>query len=619
MPGAARVASRLLPFVLAFCVVVPRSVVAESAVLATDPSLSAPLAAREPAERVESTETNARAPGRYIHARYLGDWDTYRRGAFWCAFAGILLVVVGSRLKAVRGGADRRWLLSLLALTVVAIGVRSFVPPWAPMHANNHGIAELRGLSLERGTYSWGPVETDRYGFAHRQVVRSVVGLWGGGYRSALGFGAVVGGLSVLAMAVFVAALTGERIAGGLAALLLALHPAHVALSPTESPQPLAMLLWLVGLWAFVVAREERHPRLYLWLSALALSCALELNIPSLVIAPASLLFFAALWLRRKGPALLDSLLPGYLVAVAFAFHVTSLWPVLDDALHMRGDGASAALKRLLFSEADILVDPLLTSVLVPVLMSVGALVLASQRAWGLLASLLLVYVLPLVPAASVAACRTDWIRYQTLAQVGALALAGHAFVAVPTWSLRPLFPALLASIIVATSVPGLVDVARRSLGAQAFAVAEAAVRHSEGRLNVLLPRFERIVIPDFPDFIAPSRVRVQAWDRASEAVLASCHVWVGPSCYSFPLPERDPRAFEEGSEWEGALMRSECRPLVELIDEKTQPLAAQRVEVTHRKQEFHVIPAETVLVGLFPCRSPHRTNAGDLSVTGPG
>jgi hypothetical protein len=184
----------------------------------------------------EQSSRTGGAGSALVEARDLGRLDTIRRAVTWAA---LLLLLGWSILRALAVGWRSRtnliWWTYLAGLAAVATYLRLTLPPWAPIHANMHGIAELRGLAVPEALWR-GPVETDRYGYAYRQVVRAFIGPWDGQVRAALGFSAVAGGLSVIPLAIVAARLLRSRWAGVVAGVALAVHPAHIILSKSETP-----------------------------------------------------------------------------------------------------------------------------------------------------------------------------------------------------------------------------------------------------------------------------------------------------------------------------------------------------------------------------------------------
>jgi hypothetical protein len=78
--------------------------------------------------------------------------------------------------------------------------------------------------------------------------------------------------------------------------------------------------------------------------------------------------------------------------------------------------------------------------------------------------------------------------------------------------------------------------------------------------------------------------------------------VWLGPACYSFTDEEIASGMEKKAQQVGEAPVRAECHRLLEQIDAKAEPLAAEVVTVPHADQEFHRIPGKHVLIGLFPC-----------------
>jgi hypothetical protein len=556
--------------------------------------------------RRNNTTTEKRVgDGAPVEARALGRWDGVRRALTWAVMLALLAWTVTTTLRRRPSRDDLLWWGALTLLGIVGIVLRLKVPHWAPLHANSHGIAELRGLV--GSSVPGAPIETDRYGFAYGQVVRAFIGAWGGSWRTALGFAAVAGGLAIPAMGLFVAALFRNRWSGLFAALVLTLHPAHVTLSLSESPMPLAMTLWLVSLWAVLAAPQVEGParKRMQWLAALALASAVELSVPTLSFLVATLAALLIWRLSKATSNLREWLLPVGFVALAVSAHVYSLWPVLTDAWGGRsGNMLPGLLSLLLPSPANLALDASLTPKPLVLLAVLGWLSLLVTRRFGAALSLPWLVLLPLIPAATVIACRTDLIRYQTPAQLGLIAMAAALPLAWPKKRFGDaIIGVALSLLMLPGALSGLKGLRTPSLDASAFTIAEEGLSKLNGDASIGISiRRSGKVINDFPEFLRPvsqGRLTIDDWQEKSAKELTA--IWIGPSCYSFTQEEISGGALQRAVRLGGAPVRDSCVPLLKVIDSSAQPLAARVVEVPYASQEFHRIPGKSLLIGLFP------------------
>ncbi len=548
-----------------------------------------------------------------VQARPLGPLDSVRRAALW---AVLLFLLVRMSAAFVRGGfavrKDLLWVGALFTLLATALAVRFIVPPWGPLHANGHGIAELRGLASP--TRLWRiPAETNRYGPAYREIVLAAMSPWRGGAQSALGFSAVASAACVIPLALLTAALIGSRLAGLVAALGLAAHPIHIALAGTESAMPLAGLLFLVGLAAVAGVPQTQSPvdrRSLYWIGSLALAAAAELGVTTLAFPVAALLIGVAV-LRRSDAREWRLWLPPLLVlAACLLLHLYAVTPILHDARVTRGRDIIASLRAFRGSR-DALFDSTLTArTLVPLaVFGMGVLLL---RRPALAVTLALGSGLLLAAGATVNACRSDAIRYQADAHLLLFVAASATlllFPARPVWRAAGAFA--LAAVLVlparGTGSIGWKSIRAPLIEQAAYHLIERAAPGLPASVMIHLPRrrmSDNQVITDFPEFVLRRRGRTIDTDESvPDQAAPGCLVWLGPSCYSFTDADVDRHLPEKAVKVGDAPLRKECEDLVSHIDDSPSGvIAADMLPVPYRESEFHHVPPY-MLVGLFSCK----------------
>lgn len=508
------------------------------------------------------------------------------RALAWGALLSLLGCIAWLRRRDLRG--EWLWLVGLFA---TALALRLSLPPWAPLHANEHGIEELRllgGWADLRAAYS-------PYGMAYPELVRGLSDPFGGGARTALALGATFGALSVPLLYHLAHRLFESRPGALFAALALAAHPTHVRLSLSESPRPLAGTLWLLGitlaLFAFGSgagsARSTRMRAFALVGAGAALGLASELRVLTMLLPVA-----AVAWLlftpRRRPSGWIGAAIGGLFVLSFAALHGELLLSAVVEGSERVSLSEAAALS--LSSTKNVLSDPTLSSALLVPGVVAGAVIAAATGRARSTAGLLLVSAALMVPAHLVTACRTDLIRYQVEAHFGLLLLLA-AWGRVPgSTRARAGTLALAASTLLAGTIPGLADIARPDVHAQAYRVAREQAPRPPGRL-VLPPRqmtHEPRIRSDFAEAWASGLMRGEPSRRGE-----TCHVWIGVPCWSF---------HEAETEWElvdGIPFRRECAELVGGVG-RLENLTT--VTVPHRAQEFHTIGADRIAVGYAPC-----------------
>lgn len=501
------------------------------------------------------------------------------RGLAWLLVLLVSALLGGAALRR----AERQDIALAAGLALGALALRLVVPPWAPLHANGHGVAELRGLlGATLGS------EAALYGPGYLQLVRVVLAPLGGWAQGPLAFAACAGALSAPLGFLLARQLAPERRAGAaLAGLALAIHPAHVRLSLSESPHALAGTLLLGGVVLAVAAFQapQAHQRALACLGAAAawaLAGDLSVTTLALPLAGAAFVLVAAARPSPRPPAL-AALAGVALVGLLSALHLRELEGAFQSAAE-RSFTAGAVLSAAIRPDA-VLWDPRLTPVLLWPLALAGAVGLwrGGQRRLVLGAGLAFLVLLP--PSLLVFACRTDAVRYQgLLVFFPALLLSGLSTV-------RP-WPALAAGALLASAVPGWLDVARPDVHAQAFALA----RHAPPPPTPILvaPREmagERRVLTEFPEFL------VEMPERVSTSPRPGCVLWVDVSCWSF-----SPQELARGPAGTDGL-RAECIELLGGLESARHAVAGLTpLEVPHREQEFHRVPAPQPRVGFVPC-----------------
>ena len=530
-------------------------------------------------------------------------FDRWRRGGLWIALLA-LLAFLATRERTFLLPAGRTERLALLALVAVALGLRLGLPSWAPLHANEHGIAELRALSgAQLDPHARGGLF---FGDAYFDLVRTLLAPFGVAPNLVLALGALFGALAVLLLHRVVALLVKGPWGPGLAALGLALHPTHVRLSLSESPRPLAGALLLLGIACGLLARRattNATRAAAICGAAIAFSLAAELRVITVVLPMAGLAFVLIAGRRHptEEPAEGASRRGRAMVAVSIALGLAILGATIASHLGVLGgaiaDGAARPpvdwMRRA--TAWNVLFDPELTAlVLLPFALG-GAVLLwrGGERRLVIACAVAVAILVP--PSLFVCACRTDAIRYQSEAHLFLfVALAGFA---PERWSLawRPWL--VVPVLLVGASIPGLVAWTAPDLHERAFMIAGA--RAPSPPVAIVVPpremRGDRKVRSDFPDYRLDEPTRVT--DTLPEH-RDRCVVWVGPACWSFTDGEiANGRATQEGG------FRDECREL--LGGPEASRAALERlapVAVPHRDQEFHRIPVEHPRLGFAPC-----------------
>lgn len=516
-----------------------------------------------------------------------GPPDTYRRLLAWLGaivLAGIVLRATGRRT----------WLAALLVFST-ALAIRWSLPEKAPLHANGHGIAELRGLAGFPGFDAFEP-ETDRYGGAHRELVRGLLSPVFGHGTEALWLQGLFGALGVLAVFALALVLLESLSAATGAGLVAAALPAHAWLSVTESPMPLAGALWLFGAASLVSALRARGGRVHLlaWLASACLSLSGELAVTTLALPISAFALCLGLpfeaW-RARWKALVG---PFVALVASMVLHVSALAPIFAETRSRRSGEFAGSLDRLL--HGGLLLSSLeLTGVLV--LAALAGLWIAGRRSLRITSALIVSTLIALIPGLIVNVALTDRLRYQTVPLMPLAVLAGFAFVSLDRVRAGAIALASIGSLLVLRSVP---------LEVQAYRLIRTAPLPEYAEVHVPQRRLGAggSVIAEFPEYLLRIGTVVP---RPATGPGERCYTWIGPACWSFTRAEVEASEPERSPRFDGQPIRRECGEFVSGLDPLDSRSISIAATVPWRDDEFHRIVAERPRLGLFPCR------AGDI------
>ncbi|MDF1562783.1 MAG: hypothetical protein P1V51_07055 [Deltaproteobacteria bacterium] len=507
------------------------------------------------------------------------------------------LLLLGDLLRAWRRAPPPGRLLAATGgLFLLALLGRLLLPPWAPLHADRHGVLELGGLAgLWPGE---GLARAELYGPAYRRLLAPAAALlqspdW------PLFAAAVAGALSVPALLLLARRLTGSWAVGGVAALGLALHPGHLRLSLSESPWPLALLLFLGGSWALARGLNEGlslpDRLLRLGGGTLAVAVAVQLRVVTLLLGPLALLLALAACRGPRRPALLRLLAPALLLGGVSLAHLYTLGGHLAEGAE-RGAGSDLSTVGQMLGQSSELASPLLL-----LLALLGVLTLLYRRRPLLGLTLLAAPLLLTLPSWKVAlTCRTDLIRYQSAPHLFLLLAAAALVLLAPPLRQRAMTLGV-GLALVGASLPGLSFTLPADLHDLAFLQVRESVAHLPGALRVVsAPRWSpgRRVQLAFPAYLLEAAgKRVETGEDGA----LPCFVYLDSGCYGFTREELEAG---EPPRLGGEPLRPDCAALPFEAPTRETPLA-RRHPARFADRDFHRLPARRPWLGLLPCREP--------------
>ena len=535
---------------------------------------------------------------------------------------GALLVFLAIGLKqaiAARGLPSATVWIALFGLFGVALALRLWVPAWAPLHANSHGIDEIRGLAGHPHVYG-AFTEVDLYSTAWRQWIRALIAPFGGQTSAVLAATATLGALSVIALGLAARVAFDSWAVAGLAGIAVALHPSHVVLSLSESPWVGAMLLWSVAVTTGAMALSENTNRRtpWIWATALSLAAAAELRMFTLALPASALIVLAGVsgWRRLTRSDVFHVAAGTVVVAVVSMFHLRALLPMIEVG-PQRLAGFNTPLA-LFFSPNNILAHAELAPLGLVVLAGLAFVLMLVFRELRKAGALLSAYAVLAIPGFTVIACRTDMIRYQTPVQFVLILMVATGVEALCRRIEAPFQKAawvFVVSVVGLTSWPGLTAASRRSFDERSFELVADIHDALPRKLVVFVPPHKMgdgRVWSDFPAYLLRERgVDVEVREISAESSRSAkrpevCYAYIAPDCYEFT--EEEIAAGEPGKRFSfaGERVRRDCEPLARLIspDAVHATETATIVDVPWRDRLFHRVVAERALVGLFACGS---------------
>ena len=479
--------------------------------------------------------------------------------------------------------------IALLLVLSMGFALRLLISPRAPIHANNHGIHEIRVILVNAlsATGKSGP-----YGDTYFVIMNTVAALAGRSDHALFLLNIVLGAITPLGLFLLARALSFSQEAALLSALLLCLSPAHVWLSGTESQMVMHLCLAMFGLSLLLAGLERSRPGL-LWSATLLLTLASALHVITIMLALVSILFvvFGSMASVRKASRGFARQAALCLLAGAayLLFHALSLDKGMLGKAGSRFDSAFTL-------SSNILWDPTLTPALLAPLALIGF--LAAWRYRPRLALLLSLVSLAIIPISfKICACRTDAIRYQTPTQWVYYLLAAFPFSGLMPWPGFLRRKTLLLAAVIAAAIcaaPGLILLHAGDEEIQEYRFMRRAARDIPQGAGIRLPASDpgNLLWTDFPDYIGGHALYR---GTAPEAVAGGGFIYLGLDCYRRVNMETWPGL--------GTELRPECR---QVCKKKLIPVMAAELDAVPSRwgyqRRFWALSAERPVIGIYRC-----------------
>lgn len=498
---------------------------------------------------------------------------------------------------------------ALAATLLLGLVLRILVSPGTPVHANNHGIEEIRGLV----EYSLRAERHDPYGNTFFFVMNGLLSIFGRNEGMLFLLNRVFGTLAILGIYMLAKALRFSELGAIFAALLLCLSPSQVWISGTESQMVLHLSLALTGLSLLIASVRTSDPLLS-WSAAGLIALASSMHVATVALVPVAVVFALSAGLRqamRENPSyrrhILACLAVGamYVSLHALSLNMDSLARGINDLGFARNLAAWASVENILW-------DPTLTPIVVPPLAFIGAFLLLRRRA-DLVFPLFCAAVLIIPLSFSVCACRTDALRYQSPTHWIYYLLAAFPFSGVLAGprSASRFLPRGAIFLLGATAAAGLFLLATGSENIQEYRFMREVAAVVPQNAAIWLPTRAALghFRTEFPDYLHEQFLikgnEADPFPRPRDRWL-----YMGLDCYKSESPEDeiDPAS---GLRKE---CRSACAGTRKLVMEKT--LDARRPKWGYQ-QPFHRLSTERPVVGLYRCAAaavPSRRRALDCA-----
>lgn len=173
------------------------------------------------------------------------------------------------------------------SVVLTGLVLRFAISPFAPVHENYHGVREMRFILSPE---SMEPTE-QRYGRVYPGMMQLLTCAFGTTENIVYCANMVFGALSAISIFLLARALSIEFYGALISALLLAMSPAHVWLSGTESPNASHIFFLLTGLALLLYAQKKRIS-LFLWASSVLIVLSAMMKLITVFAIPLAVAFY---------------------------------------------------------------------------------------------------------------------------------------------------------------------------------------------------------------------------------------------------------------------------------------------------------------------------------------
>lgn len=495
-------------------------------------------------------------------------------------------------------GEDKRIFIVMLMVFVVGAIIRFDVSPRAPIHCNTHGIREVRTYVGSRAEF----YESELYGHVFPATIRKLLQLTGTHEESVFIINIVFGALGIISIFLFGLVVFKEGLPAIILASIYALAPAQVWMAGSESQMPLFHCVSFFGAAFAIIGYRNKAPETF-WFGALLITYAAMLRILTILFVPVTLLFIlyeSNLKNLKDHRKMINHVVLWLVISGIFIFiHYKNMTNMTSKGW---SESSPYAIKLFFLTYRNILWDPTLTPVFIPVTALIGS-IFVIRRNLRFAALLFGVFVLIVPLTFTVLDCRTTTLRYQSPAHWIYYLLTAYIFTS-EVWrkySKYRIYAAVsLFFLLIISSLPGIAMLRNGDEEMNEYWFLRDVTKKIAAGTNIIMPvsyAIEGRMIPDFPDYMNALNPHIGIPD---EGIAGDDLVYIGLDCYRYALKE------ELESEFTKDGIRKECSNFCGASEMETvfeKKLDARYPDIGYQDRFFY-ISREFPVVGFYRCKN---------------
>lgn len=512
----------------------------------------------------------------------------------------IVLFLLSSKIIIQSLGNDKQVFLFFICVFLMGTFIRAAFSPGAPIHCNTHGIREVRGYLGSSSQF----YNLEHYGHVFPSAMRKMLEVIGVDEKNVFNINILFGSLAIISIFVLGLVVYEEGYPAIILAAIYALSPSQIWMAGSESQIPMFHCFSFFGIALAIIGfRRDNLP--VFWFGAIIVIYASMFRILTIMVVPV-LIVFLIYELKiyhfrdelRKRKNMINNVLAWFMVAIFFvSIHYKNM-----EGMTSKGwdESSPYAIKEFFFSYRNILWDPTLTPVVIPMLLVIGLYyILKRNIKFGVLSLVLFLILVPLT--FTVLDCRTTTLRYQSPAHWVYYIIAAYVFTS-SIWKsrvrMRMFFTLAFSILLLATSIPGIAMLKKGDEEINEYWFLREETKNIPQGTKIIMPvsnAIEGRLIPDFPDYMNALNVQIGI---PEDGVAKSDMVYLGLDCYRYERDEELDREFTADG------IRKECADFCGSQTKNTiieRRLDARYPNIGYQKRFFD-ISREFPTVGFYSC-----------------